>query len=306
MKNFKNDYNNPIKGHDCNLLVSKVIVNLIKTNILTTIEVLKSPFKRDITAILSLLILSHSKVARIYLKNKYQIIYIDEYQDNSRDTNNLIRFWKTHVNHNLIIGLFGDDKQLIYSFLGASKNELTLWNNAIDNKYTLTNNFRTPENTQNIISYLESNSNQYYEFNSMVNNRKSGEFLSISDFTEMTILVKNNYACSNIIKKLPMFKQYIRPEIEQKIYNENVRIFFLVLLNIKESYESTNFSMESVCKIFFEDVSEIVNFKQVFFKVVKKEQNKEDILDYNSYLKDEYKFTLEEFNYLLSDIEKKN
>lgn len=91
---------------------------------------------------LALDILKKSQAAREYLKYKYAMIFIDEYQDSDHSMHNLFMY----LMHDLEIRLFlvGDTKQSIYQWRGASPEFLLeISNSPKFETYKLVENFRS-------------------------------------------------------------------------------------------------------------------------------------------------------------------
>ena len=86
-------------------------------------------------------ILDKSQAAREYLKAKYAMMFLDEYQDSDIDMHNLFMY----IKNELMIDLFivGDSKQAIYLWRGALKNIFTQLENEGMQNFKLITNFRS-------------------------------------------------------------------------------------------------------------------------------------------------------------------
>lgn len=86
-------------------------------------------------------ILDRSQAAREYLKAKYTMIFLDEYQDSDADMHSLFMY----IKNKLMIDLFivGDSKQAIYLWRGAQKNIFAQLENEGMQSFKLITNFRS-------------------------------------------------------------------------------------------------------------------------------------------------------------------
>src|SRR5690606_20972280 len=75
--------------------------------------------KKNFIFELALIILDKSRAAREYLQAKYEMIFIDEYQDSDKDMHKLFMYFYEHLNLKLFI--VGDEKQAIYHWRGAEE-----------------------------------------------------------------------------------------------------------------------------------------------------------------------------------------
>lgn len=118
---------------------------------------------------LALEVLKKSYNAREYLKARYPIIMIDEYQDVDSDMHNLFMYLKNNMN----IGLFivGDIKQALYGFRGADPNIFkSLFETESFIRHELITNFRSHDS---IIAY----SYQFFETDQTVQYDEDKVFL---------------------------------------------------------------------------------------------------------------------------------
>ncbi|NSL51885.1 ATP-dependent helicase [Calidifontibacillus erzurumensis] len=157
---------------------------------------------------LALKILKKSKVARQYIKAKYQRLFIDEYQDCDQDMHNLFIFIQSVLKVKLFI--VGDPKQSIYEWRGA-KPELfkNLYESDNDfRKYKLTVNFRCSPEIQNYSNvFLEETKGLYKNICETPNNVIGvlGNCLPIDLFDlkkEIAILVRKNDEAKQICEIL--------------------------------------------------------------------------------------------------------
>lgn len=139
-----NDYNNAI-----NIMLVEQVIPVFYDN------------KRNFTFQLAKYILENSKIARCYMKSKYSVIFIDEYQDCDVDMHDLFMY----ICFDLKIKLFvvGDDKQSIYIWRGANPTSFRklCYNEQFLHK-KLEENFRSCQQIKNY-SYLFSNNNELFE-----------------------------------------------------------------------------------------------------------------------------------------------
>lgn len=91
---------------------------------------------------LALNLIKEFKVVQEYIKFKYRMIFIDEYQDCDQSMNELFMYFKNNLNIRLFI--VGDIKQSIYQWRGASPRYLEeLKENEDFTTYSLIENFRS-------------------------------------------------------------------------------------------------------------------------------------------------------------------
>ena len=112
------------------------------SNILGTYKPRVQRLGRNFKLELALTILKKSQAAREYLKYKYKMFFVDEYQDSDRSMHDLFMY----LNKELGIRLFivGDIKQSIYQWRGASPKFLEeLSQSSQFDTYKLTENFRS-------------------------------------------------------------------------------------------------------------------------------------------------------------------
>lgn len=105
-------------------------------------------------------ILQSSIAAQQYLKAKYQVFFIDEYQDSDQDMHDFFMFLKNTLGLKLFI--VGDTKQAIYKWRGAMDNIFELLKAEQFNYYKLVHNFRCHSDIQNYANFIH----DYNEFKS--------------------------------------------------------------------------------------------------------------------------------------------
>lgn len=107
--------------------------------------------KKNFIFELALIILDKSRASREYLQAKYEMIFIDEYQDSDNDMHNLFMYFYEHLNLKLFI--VGDEKQAIYHWRGAEE-EIFEKIPSTFNKYSLVKNFRCHNDIINYANLL--------------------------------------------------------------------------------------------------------------------------------------------------------
>lgn len=126
-----------------NIMLSQHIIPKFKDN------------KKNFNFRLAKYILEKSKIARTYLKSKYNCIFIDEYQDSDTDMHDFFMYLVDSLNINLFI--VGDEKQSIYIWRGANPESfISLTNNENFEHYRLSENYRSCQSIKNY-SYIFSN-----------------------------------------------------------------------------------------------------------------------------------------------------
>lgn len=104
--------------------------------------------KKNFNFRLAKYILENSKIARTYLKSKYNYIFIDEYQDSDTDMHNFFMYLNECLEINLFI--VGDEKQSIYIWRGANPESfMSLTSNENFEHYTLKENYRSSQCIKN-------------------------------------------------------------------------------------------------------------------------------------------------------------
>ncbi|MDN4617853.1 UvrD-helicase domain-containing protein [Paenibacillus sp. PsM32] len=97
-------------------------------------------------------ILENSIAAQQYLKAKYHILFIDEYQDSDQDMHRFFMQLKNLLGLTLFI--IGDKKQAIYKWRGAMSNVFELLNEEDFQNYNLFHNFRSDIEIRNYANFL--------------------------------------------------------------------------------------------------------------------------------------------------------
>lgn len=135
--NYRNDfivsYNNSLKFRSfekgLELLKTKKILATYKDN------------RKNLKFELAKKIMERSEAAREYFKSKYEMLFLDEYQDSDLDMHNLFMYIKNQLNIDLFI--VGDSKQAIYLWRGAQRDIFSLLKDENMSSYELTTNFRS-------------------------------------------------------------------------------------------------------------------------------------------------------------------
>ncbi|WP_042348176.1 UvrD-helicase domain-containing protein [Bacillus massiliigorillae] len=167
---------------------------------------------------LALKVLEKSVACQEYLKAKYEMIFIDEYQDSDLDMHLL--FMKLKESLNIRLFIVGDKKQAIYTWRGAMHNIFDLLDQGFT-KYELVTNFRCDEEIENYANlihnhkYFKVSRNETSNVIFMNSNHNSFNFNSFSaDFQrlldnnsidinkEITILANYNNDAINITNRL--------------------------------------------------------------------------------------------------------
>lgn len=155
-----------------------------------------------------------------YLKNRFQHILIDEYQDINRLQSLLLTHLVTKQNHLLAVG---DDDQAIYSFRGANSDQIHHFNHIYSDSVIFTlstnyrccgsilktalrlignNNYRYPKalnafNDQNTPIQLKEHLNSEHEINGIMN-----QIRKLPESDTMAILCRYRYQLDTIAKRL--------------------------------------------------------------------------------------------------------
>lgn len=101
---------------------------------------------------LALDILKNNTAACQYLKSKYEMLFLDEYQDSDLDMHNLFMFLKDNLDINLFI--VGDSKQAIYLWRGAQENIFEMLKQNDFHHFELVTNFRSHNEILNYANLL--------------------------------------------------------------------------------------------------------------------------------------------------------
>jgi ATP-dependent exoDNAse (exonuclease V) beta subunit len=113
---------------------------LAKLNNEKTLSSYHRDLKKNFKFELAKMILTKSLAARQYIKAKYFMMFIDEYQDSDTEMHELFMYIKEKLNIDLFI--VGDEKQAIYIWRGARRNIFNDLDSHNFKKYVLTHNFR--------------------------------------------------------------------------------------------------------------------------------------------------------------------
>lgn len=150
-------------------------LDLIKTKkILATYKNNKRNFKFE----LAKKIMERSEAAREYFKAKYEMLFLDEYQDSDLDMHNLFMYIKNHLNIDLFI--VGDSKQAIYLWRGAQRDIFSLLQNENMDSYELITNFRSHPEIVNYANLIHNQSHfnaNYTEEAERVIHCKTSDFI---------------------------------------------------------------------------------------------------------------------------------
>lgn len=95
----------------------------------------------------ALTIIRGSRAAQEYIKSKYAVLFVDEYQDSDYDMNLFFLYLKNSLGIKLFI--VGDSKQAIYLWRGAMSNIFEQLISENFNSYELLTNFRCHEEIEN-------------------------------------------------------------------------------------------------------------------------------------------------------------
>lgn len=112
-----------------------------------------SDSKKNFIFELALKILKNSEVARLYLQAKYFKIYVDEYQDCGAEMNEFFMYLTNVLKIDLFI--VGDDKQSLYTFLGAKPETfIKILKDGYFTPIFMSDNFRSNMQIQNFSNLL--------------------------------------------------------------------------------------------------------------------------------------------------------
>lgn len=117
--------------------------------------------KRNFNFQLALQILKTSIAAQEYLKTKYYMIFIDEYQDSDQDMHEFFMWIKNQLQIRMFV--VGDAKQAIYLWRGAMKNVFNLLSDEGFENYQLIKNFRCDKEIENYANLIH-NPDYYISF----------------------------------------------------------------------------------------------------------------------------------------------
>lgn len=127
---------------------------------------------------LALDILKNNAAARQYLQSKYEMLFLDEYQDSDLDMHDLFMYLKEMLGIKLFI--VGDPKQAIYIWRGAQPNIFEKLDSETFKRYELVMNFRSHDEIVNYANLLH-NTNC---FNSQYNEKvERVVHCNLNDFT---------------------------------------------------------------------------------------------------------------------------
>lgn len=255
-----------------------------ETDYLTLLEIVKTKakiggyrnsLKKDFIAELALTILQNSSVAQRYFKSKYYRIYIDEYQDVSKEQHNIFEY----INNNLNIKLFilGDPKQNIFSWRGANSNGFSYFYNLATSfkTYELTENYRCHKNIQNFLEIFEKSDTSKLDFNYSENVKFIPMSVSIKEVLkeitkgQICILRKEQKNAKNLSNELIDFT-YI-PKNKLDTYNSKYKWFTKEILHFLLSEKSNEFNI--INSIPFEISNDTIKLLKLKLKKLKKSSN---------------------------------
>ncbi|MGL5412685.1 UvrD-helicase domain-containing protein [Cetobacterium sp.] len=250
------------------------LLEIIKIN--SKIGGYSSSLKKDFIAELALTILQNSSIAQRYFKSKYYRIYIDEYQDLSKEQHNIFKY----INNDLNIKLFilGDPKQNIFSWRGASSDGFNYFYDLARNfkKYELTENYRCHKNIQNFLEIFEKVDTSKLDFAYDDNVKFIPISVSIEDVLkeitkgQICILRKEQKNAKNLSDELIDFT-YI-PKNKLDTYNSNYKWFTKEILHFLLSEKSNEFNV--INSIPFEISNDTVKVLKSKLKELKISSNK--------------------------------
>lgn len=116
--------------------------------------------KRNFNFEVALKIIEKSLAAQEYIKSKYAVIFVDEYQDSDSDMHRLFMYLKNQLGLKLFI--VGDPKQAIYLWRGAMSNIFEQVVSEDFNSFELITNFRCHKEIENYANLFHNN--KYYEY----------------------------------------------------------------------------------------------------------------------------------------------
>ncbi|URN93088.1 MAG: UvrD-helicase domain-containing protein [Candidatus Pristimantibacillus lignocellulolyticus] len=157
--NYTIEYGNDYKFQDYDSGLEQLRINKILGSF--------RDIKKNFNFKLALNVLGSSVAAQEYIKSKYAIVFIDEYQDSDEDMHRFFMFLKNKLNIKLFI--VGDSKQAIYLWRGAKENIFQLLVNENFIVYELVKNFRCHKEIENFANIFH-NPNYYYKANDDVKN----------------------------------------------------------------------------------------------------------------------------------------
>lgn len=231
--------------------------------------------QKDFISELALNILENSFVAQRYFKAKYYKLYIDEYQDLSKEQHNLFKY----INDSLKINLFilGDPKQNIYSWRGASSDGFnSLYNYSLNfTKYELEENYRCHKNIQKFLEIFEKNDTGNLDFNYNNNVKfistesELEKFLIENETKEICILTKTRDHAKQISESYAGFI-YI-PHDEISTYSSSYKWFTKEVLHFILSEKSNVFNL--INTIPFEVSNEIAKKLKIELNKMMTEKN---------------------------------
>lgn len=135
----------------------KGVKMLEEKNKLGTYYNIKTNFKFELAKV----VLEKSQAAREYIRSKYSMLFLDEYQDSDANMHDLFMYMKNELSIDLFI--VGDEKQAIYLWRGAQKNIFNQLAHQQMINFELITNFRSHfeivnyanllHNTKNFVKY---------------------------------------------------------------------------------------------------------------------------------------------------------
>ncbi|MFB4165467.1 UvrD-helicase domain-containing protein [Alteribacillus sp. JSM 102045] len=171
---------------------------------------------------LALIIIKNSIACQEYIKSKYAMIFIDEYQDTDSDMHRFFMWLKNNLSIKLFI--VGDSKQAIYLWRGAMSNVFELLSNENFSAYELVTNFRCDNEIENYANLFH-NPGYYKHLNNDVNNVILKEFPSkgrnfVGFLEEFEQLIEDNYV--DILKDITIIANFNRDaQLITDILNKN-------------------------------------------------------------------------------------
>lgn len=209
-ENFSKDF---VISYEANVKFNSFDEGLLTLKKFNKLGTYSNSTKKNFKFELAKKILIESKAAQEYLKSKYVMIFLDEYQDSDMDMHNLFMY----IKNNLLINLFivGDSKQAIYLWRGAQKNIFSKLEDEGMNKFELVTNFRSHFEIVNYANLIHNKSQfiDYYpntvthtvlcktndHINSIIKLCESG---TIDKNKEITIIININNHAKIIANKL--------------------------------------------------------------------------------------------------------
>ena len=201
--------------------------------------------KKNFNFRLAKYILENSKIARTYLKSKYNYIFIDEYQDSDTDMHDFFMYLTECLEINLFI--VGDEKQSIYIWRGANPESfMSLTYNENFEHYKLSENYRSCQPIKNYAYIFSDEMNMFKPVNN------SGEVLAI-DCAEYQEVIPRIIDTLNKDKKVALltFQKKDAKILAEQFTNLGLEMKYIISPPVEDISTNDKWIYSSIAKLIY-------------------------------------------------------